>query len=74
MSWTPYVRDYEIPNCRCAPPMWDESGRVVRVETCPACQQIRLDVVRGVEYAIAYVSGGDTAKRVLLKQKDFFST
>ena len=62
-----------IPNCLCGPPVFDREGRVVRVRTCPACQQVRLDVIRGVEYAIAHVSSGDTVKHVLLKQTEFFS-
>ena len=73
MSRTSSVRVLEIPNCRCGPPISDCAGRVVRVETCPACQRIRLDAIRGREYAGAYVKGGDTDKLVLLKQKEFFS-
>ena len=73
MSRRGNVRLYSIPNCACALPLLDDEGRVVRVETCPACQAIRLDVLRGGEYAIAYIGGGDTGEAVLLKQKDFFS-
>ncbi len=73
MSWTSFVSADWIPNCRCGKPLIDKRGNVVRVSTCPACQQIRLDVVRGTEYACAYVNGGDTVERVLVKQKDFFS-
>jgi len=32
-----------------------------------------MDVEAGTEYACAYVSGGDTGKVVLLKQREFFS-
>ncbi len=53
--------------------MVDKAGRVVRVVTCPACQTIRLDVIRGAEYAVAYMECGGTMTKVLLKQKDFFS-
>ena len=67
------VRGYEIPNCSCRLPRVDPAGRVLGLETCPACQAIRLDVIRGGEYAIAYLSGGDTGKAVLMKQKEFFS-
>ena len=72
-SLTGNVRGPEIPNCRCGPPLVDCAGRVVRVRTCPACQKVRLDVVRGREYAGAYLSGGDTDKLVLVKQLEFFS-
>ena len=61
-----------ITECECEAPEVDCSGRVLALQTCPACQTIRLDVIRGVEYAGAYVKGGDTVKRVLLKQKEFF--
>ena len=73
MSRRGNVRAYRIPNCSCALPLLDDEGRVVRVETCPACQAIRLDVLRGGEYAIAYVNGGDTGEALLLKQIEFFS-
>ncbi len=63
-----------IPNCTCGPPVFDQAGRCLEVTTCPACQQIRLDVIRGGEYAIAHVKCGETVKRVLLKQREFFST
>jgi len=67
------VRVLKIPKCNCGRPTCDEAGRVVRVKTCPACQKIRLDVIRGIEYAGAYVKGEDTEELVLLKQKEFFS-
>ncbi len=73
-SLTGNVRVPEIPNCRCGPAITDCKGRVVRVNTCPACQQVRLDVVRGGVYAGACVRRGDTVKYELIKQKDFFST
>jgi len=63
-----------IPNCKCGPHVCDHAGRVVRVFTCPACQRVRLDVIRGVVYAGAYMRCGDTTERVLLKQREFFST
>ncbi len=72
MSWTGNVRGVDIPNCNCGQPEYDSAGRVVRVRTCPACQRIRLDVIRGVEYAIAYESGEGTGVAVLLKQREFF--
>jgi len=62
-----------ILNCLCGPPIVDSAGRVVRVDTCPACQQIRLDVIRGAVYVGAYMRCGDTVEYVLVKQKDFFS-
>ena len=66
------VRYPEIPNCVCGPAIYDFAGRVVRVRTCPACQKIRLDVVRGGVYAGAIVKCGDTVKYVLLKQREIF--
>jgi hypothetical protein len=74
MSCRGAVRVPEIPNCQCGPHISDCAGRVVRVFTCPACQRIRLDVVRGGVYAGAYVKCGDTVRYVLVKQKDFFSS
>ena len=73
MSFTGAVRDYEIPNCVCGPPLMDLAGRVVRVKTCPRCHEVRLAVIRGVTYAVACVRDGDGTKRVLLKQLDLFS-
>ncbi len=67
------VRYPKIPKCKCGPPISDCAGRVVRVQTCPACQEIRLDVIRGGEYAGAYVKCGDTVEYVLVKQKELFS-
>ena len=72
-SWVLH-KQYDIPNCLCGQPIVDQAGRVLMVRTCPACQQIRLDIVRGVEYAIAHVKRGDTVSHVLVKQKEFFST
>ncbi len=66
------VRAYKIPNCSCGPPVCDLEGRVVRVDTCPACQEIRLEVVRGAVYACAYMRCGDTDTLVLVKQEDLF--
>ena len=62
-----------IPNCKCGPEICDTLGRVLVLQTCPACQQVRLDRIRGVEYAIAHVKGGDTGKLELVRQKEFFS-
>ncbi len=64
---------WPVPGCSCASPVIDNMRRVLRLWTCPACQAVRLDVLRGGEYAIAYVDGGDTGKAVLLKQREFFS-
>ena len=61
-----------IPNCSCGSPVFDQAGRCLSLSTCPACMAIRLDVIRGAEYACALVKGGDTDKVVLLKQKEFF--
>ena len=63
----------KIPNCKCGPEICDTLGRVLVLKTCPACQQIRLDRIRGVEYAGAYMRCGDTIEKVLVKQKEFFS-
>ena len=61
-----------VVGCGCKRPEIDNLGRVHSVQTCPACQAIRLDVIRGVEYGFAYVKGEDTSRRVLLKQREFF--
>ena len=61
------------PNCWCGNAVVDSEGRVLMVKTCPVCMCLLLDSMRGAEYAIAHVKGEDTTKRVLLKQKDFFS-
>ena len=53
--------------------MVDHIGRVMQVRTCPICMDLVLASMRGGEYACAYVNGEDTTKRVLLKQKEFFS-
>ena len=63
----------QIPNCRCGPAIVDCKGRVLVLDTCPACQEVRLDIIRGIEYAGAYVKCGDTVQNVLVKQKEFFS-
>ena len=62
-----------IMNCGCKAPEIDSCGRVLTVQTCPACQAIRLDVIRGAEYACAYENGHGTLTKVLLKQKELFS-
>jgi len=62
------------PGCSCpSTVLCDKRGNVLELRTCPACTQVALDVLRGGEYACAYVKGEDTSKRVLLKQKEFFS-
>ncbi len=73
MSFTGNVSPLNIPNCFCGQPEYDREGRVLRLSTCPACQKVRLDIIRGVEYAGAYMRCGDTVKHVLVKQKEFFS-
>ncbi len=60
------------PRCRCGNATVDHQGRVLKVRTCPICLGLVLDVMRGGEYAIAYLGGEDT-EGVLLKQKEFFS-
>jgi len=62
------------PGCHCGNAEVDCQGRVLSVRTCPVCMDLVLASMRGTEYAVAYLSGGDTTKRVLLKQKEFFST
>ena len=51
----------------------DDLGNVLSFRTCPICMKVILDIVRGGVYAVAYKKCGDTLKRVLLKQKEFFS-
>ena len=61
------------PGCGCGDADLTREGQVLRVSTCPVCMYVLLDVMRGREYAIAQVRDGDGTKRVLLKQKEFFS-
>ena len=61
------------PGCQCGDALVDHIGRVMQVRTCPICMDLVLASMRGGEYACAYVNGEDTTKRVLLKQKEFFS-
>ena len=61
------------PGCRCGDATVDEVGNVLKVRTCRICSNILLASMRGVCYAIAYMRRGDTDKRVLLKQREFFS-
>ena len=63
----------QIPNCKCGPAICDTQGRVLVLRTCPACQQVRLDRIRGVEYAGAYMRREGTVMYELVKQKEFFS-
>ena len=63
-----------IPGCECELPRIDARGNVLRLQTCPACQIIRLDRIRGGVYAGAYVKRGDTVVYELLKQKELFGT
>ncbi len=67
------VRVPRPPNCYCGNAVGDDKGRVLVLNTCPICMKLLLSSMRGREYAIAHVKGGDTVKRVLLKQKEFFS-
>ncbi len=62
------------PGCLCGNAESDSEGRVLSVRTCPVCMNVLLASMRGTEYAVAYLSGGDTGMPVLLKQKEFFST
>jgi len=59
--------------CACGDVECDKQGNVLVFRTCPVCSKIILDIIRGGEYAGAYVNGGDTDKLVLFKQKEFFS-
>jgi len=59
--------------CECGPVECDKVGNVLKFRTCPRCSKVILDIIRGGSYGIAYVKRGDTVKRVLLKQKEFFS-
>jgi len=61
-----------ILGCECEDRRSDAIGNVLSFQTCPACQAIRLDVIRGAEYGFAYVKGEDTPRRVLLRQREFF--
>ena len=70
---SPRASRVQIPNCKCGPPVCDQAGRVLKLRTCPACQSVRLDIIRGVEYAGAYVKGGDTETLELVRQGEFFS-
>jgi len=72
-SRTDDVRGTGITNCKCGQPKRDSAGRVLVLQTCPACQDVRLDIIRGAEYAGAYMKGEDTVQYVLLKQSEFFS-
>ncbi len=56
------------PVCGCTG-VSDKLNRVLRLRTCPVCQHLRLDFLRGREYARSYVKGVDT----LLVQKELFS-
>ncbi len=67
------VRVSRPPNCLCGNAWADERGNLVSVRTCPICTKLALDALRGTEYAVAYMTCGDTEKALLLKQKDFFS-
>jgi len=68
------VRIPRPPGCQCGNAVSDSKGRVLTVKTCPICMRILLASMKGTEYAVAYLSGGDTGKTMLLKQKEFFST
>jgi len=60
------------PGCKCGGAWADARGNVTLLSTCRICTYAALDAMRGAEYAIAYVNGGDTQKALLLRQKDFF--
>ena len=72
MSLTRSVRVPRPPKCYCGNAEADDDGNIVRVRTCPVCMRLLLASMRGSEYAVAYLSSGDTATKVLLKQKEFF--
>jgi len=59
--------------CLCGDAVTDHQSNVLSVRTCPICSKVILDIIRGGCYATAIVKCGDTVKRVLLKQKEFFS-
>jgi len=61
------------PGCQCGNALADARGNIVRVSTCRICTSAALQSLRGTEYAVAYVSGGDAGTAVLLKQRDFLS-
>ena len=73
MSWTGTVRVPRPPNCSCGNAECDPEGRVLVLNTCPICMGLLLSSMRGTEYAIAQVTCEGTSKRVLLKQREFFS-
>ncbi len=67
------IRVFRPEGCGCGEAVeTDSRGNVLQFRTCPRCMEIILDVIRGAEYAVASVKGGDTVKDVLLKQKEFF--
>ena len=68
-----YVRIPRPPGCGCGDAVSDDQGRILSVRSCPVCMKLVLASMRGREYAIAQVSGYGASKRVLLKQKEFFS-
>ena len=62
------------PGCECPRHVHvDKHGNVLTLHTCRVCTGVALDTLRGGEYACAHVSSGDTLKRMLLKQREFFS-
>ena len=67
------VRIPRPPGCGCGNAESDDKGRVLKVRTCPVCMEVLLASMRGTEYAIAHVNGGDAVQDVLLKQREFFS-
>ena len=73
MSLTCTVRVPRPPNCKCGNAISDKQGRILLVRSCPVCMGLLFDSMQGTEYAIAQVRDGDGTKRVLLKQKEFFS-
>jgi len=71
---TPIMKFIPRPSgCGCGDAVVDKAGNVLKVRTCPVCLEILLDSMRGVCYGEITIKDGDVTKRVLLKQKEFFS-
>ncbi len=71
MTRTKYIP--RPPGCACGGAVCDSEGRVLRVRTCPICSKILLDSMRGVCYSETTVKDAVGSRRVLLRQKEFFS-
>ena len=61
------------PGCECGDAECDSKGNVLKVSTCPVCMGILLDSMRGTCYSETTVRDGEVNRRVLLKQREFFS-